>query len=108
MAGWPTLPEVRRLLRMQPDDTEDLVIDAARLAAIKYGIRRTNNQWPDDADPVDDDVREAAMLDAARIYRRRDSLDGTVAWGDMGAIRIGRADPDVERMYSGAGPVVFG
>ena len=108
MAGWPTLPDVRRVLRLQPDDAEDLVIGQALAAAIEYGIGRVNNKYPADATDVPARCFEAAMLDASRIYRRRDSLDGTVAWGDMGAIRIGRADPDVERLYWSVGPMVFG
>jgi hypothetical protein len=108
MAGWPTLPEVRRLLRLQPDDTEDLVIGSALAAAIAYGIGKTNSRWLEDADDVPADAHEACLIDAARIYRRRDSLDGTVAWGDAGAIRVGRFDPEVDRLYANCGPVVFG
>jgi hypothetical protein len=108
MASWPTLKEVRTLLRLQPDATEDAVIDSARLAATDYGIRRTGVQWTADSIDVPEVCHEAALLDAARIYRRRDSLDGTIAWGDAGAVRVGRADPDVERLYASVGPVVFG
>lgn len=108
MAGWPTLPDVRRMLRLQPDDTEDLVIGTALAAAIVYGIGKTNNQWPADATDVHPAAYEACLIDAARIYRRRDSLDGTVAWGDAGAIRVGRFDPEVDRLYALCGPVVFG
>jgi hypothetical protein len=107
-AGWPTLADVRTLLRLQPDPTEDAVIDSARLAAIEYGYRRTGNKWDVDSDFVPDSAYEAALLDSSRIYRRRDSIDGTIAWGDIGAIRVGRADPDVERLYSLTAPVVFG
>jgi hypothetical protein len=108
MASWPTLAEVRRLLRMQPNDDDDLVIGSALAAAIDYGVQRTNNRWPPDATDLPEVCHEAAMLDASRIYRRRDSVDGTIAWGDMGAVRVGRADPDVDRLYSTVGPVVFG
>ena len=88
MAAWPTLPEVRRILRLQPDDTEDLVIQSALAAAIEYGIGKTNNQWPaNETLLVPECCHEAALIDVARIYRRRDSLDGTIAWGDAGAIR---------------------
>lgn len=108
MAAWPTLAEVRRVLRLQPDDTEDLVIQSALAAAIDYGIGRTNNKWPEDATDLPERCHEACLLDASRIYRRRDSLDGTLAWGDAGAIRVGRFDPDVDRLYDSVGPWVFG
>lgn len=123
--GWPKLADVRTVLRLQPDPTEDAVIDSARLAAVDYGVNKLTKRvvtynddgtvsvtyeplYPADAELIPDAVYEAALLDSARIYRRRDSLDGTVAWGDMGAIRIGRADPDVERLYGTVAPVVFG
>jgi hypothetical protein len=108
-AAWPNLAAVRTLLRLQPDPTEDAVIASALAAAIDYGNGRTNGQYPPQgAQGVPECVYEACLLDAARIYRRRDSLDGTILWGDAGAIRVGRADPDVERLYALLGPVVFG
>jgi hypothetical protein len=85
-----------------------LIIDQARAAAIDYGIGRTGAVWAVDAADVPDAVAMAATMDAARIYRRRDSVDGTITWGDMGAVRIGRADADVERLYTTYAPVVFG
>jgi Phage gp6-like head-tail connector protein len=106
--SWPTLADVRAWLRLQPDASEDAVIDMARTAAIDYGINRTGEKWPVEATDVPDAVSQACTMDAGRIYRRRDSLDGTVAWGDMGAIRVGRADPDVERLYALYAPLVFG
>ena len=110
MAAWPTLPEVRKVLRLQPDATEDAVLQSALAAAIDYGNRRTNYQYPPPVSDgsLPDAAYQACLIDAARLYRRRDSLDGTVAWGDAGAISVGRTDPDVERLYASLGPVVFG
>ena len=108
MAAWPTLAEVRRMLRLQPDDNEDLVIASALAAAVAYGLGKTNNRYAVDGLDVPEAAHEACLIDAARIYRRRDSLDGTLAWGDAGAIRVGRFDPEVERLYALCGPVVFG
>jgi hypothetical protein len=109
MANWPTLPEVRKILRLQPDANEDAVIGTALAAAIDYGNRRLNlgGGWVDDG-TLPDAAHEACLLHAARLYRRRDSLDGTIAWGDAGAIRVGRVDPDVDMLYATVGPVVFG
>jgi hypothetical protein len=111
MAYWPKLPEVRSLLRLQPDATEDAIITTALVAAIDYGNRRLAYKYP--VPPFDDGTlpdtgHEACLLHAARLYRRRDSLDGTIGWGDAGAIRVGRIDPDVDELYRVCGPVVFG
>jgi hypothetical protein len=108
MAAWPTLKEVRGVLRMENTD-DDAVIDSARLAAIDYGITRTGKKWAaDEAELVPDAVHEAALLDAASIYRRRDSADGTIGWGDAGIVRVSRHDPTAERLYEAYAPLVFG
>ena len=109
MADWPDLKEVRTLLRANPDAVEDSVIDTARLAAIDACSRRTGDRWPPSGAPdLPDAVHQAALLYSARLYRRRDSLDGTVGWGDLGVVRIGRWDPDIEAMLAPYLPVVFG
>jgi hypothetical protein len=113
MTLWPTLPEVRTFLRIV-GTADDTVIDSARAAAVAYGNRRTNYRWDPGVDPstwvtfMPDDVHEAALIHAARLYRRRDSIDGTVGWADVGLTHIGRVDPDVEALYAGVGPLVFG
>jgi hypothetical protein len=107
MAAWPTLKEVRSILG-KVDTNDDALIDSARLAAIDYGMGKTAGRWPLDSDMVPECVHEACLLDSSRIYRRRDSLDGTIGWGDAGLVRVGRADPDVERLYSLVAYMVFG
>jgi len=53
--------------------------------------------WP--ATPVA--VREAAILQASRLYTRLSSPVGVVSFGDMGAIRVSRfVDPDVDMLLS--------
>jgi hypothetical protein len=44
-----------------------------------------------------DAAHEACLIHAARLYRRR-TIDGTIGFGDMGAIRVGRYDADVEAL----------
>lgn len=108
MAAWPTLKEVRSFLRLQPDADSDAVIQTALAAAIDYGVRRLNYLYPVDTVDLPDTGHQACVIDAARLYRRRDTVDGTIGFGELGAIRVGRYDADVERLYSALGPVVFG
>jgi hypothetical protein len=108
MATWPALKEVRSFLRLQPDDTEDLVIDTARMAAVDYGIRRLNYLYPVDSVDVPDTAHQACVMHSARLYRRRDSIDGTLGFGDLGLVRVGRQDPDIDALYASVGPLVFG
>jgi hypothetical protein len=108
MATWPALKEVRSFLRLQPDATEDPIIDSARAAAVDYGVRRLNYIYAPDADDLPDTAHQAALMHSARLYRRRDSVDGTLGFGDLGLVRVGRQDPDIDAMYASVGPLVFG
>jgi hypothetical protein len=105
--GWPTLPNVRTFLRLQPDPVEDQVIGWALASAIDYGNRRTSQTYAAGGF-LPDLAFDACLMHAARLYRRRDSIDGTLGFGDMGVVRVGRADPDIDAAYASIGPVVFG
>ena len=43
-------------------------------------------------------VRQACILLAMRQFKRYDSPLGVAGFGDLGAIRVGRVDPDVEAL----------
>jgi hypothetical protein len=113
MAAWPSLPDVRKFLRIE-GTADDAVIDTARKAAISYGIHKLGQEptglwtYPEDTTTLPDNAYQACLMHAARLYRRRDSVDGTISWGDMGAMRVGRVDPDVEALYGVIAPIVFG
>ncbi|MET9583654.1 phage gp6-like head-tail connector protein [Streptomyces sp. NPDC006539] len=47
--------------------------------------------WP----VVPDDVAEAALIQAARLYRRKDSPEGVTGSAEWGVVRLSRRDPDV-------------
>lgn len=108
MASWPTLKELRSLLRLQPEAAEDDVVNMARRAAVDYGVRRLDHRYPEDSTELPEAAHQACLLHAARLYRRRDSLDGTAGWGELGVVRISGRDPDVAGLYDSCGPVVFG
>lgn len=111
VVDWPSLPEVRAFLRITGTD-DDPVIDQARAAAIDYGNRRTAYRWVPGSSaswvtPLPAAAKEAATMHAARMVKRRDSIDGTVGWADVGLTHVGRVDPDVEALYATVGPFVF-
>jgi hypothetical protein len=109
VAEWPSLKEVRTFLRLQVDPTEDAVIDSARLAAIDFGIRYLGGgRFPADTVDLPDTAHQAAIQHAARLYKRRDSVDGTLGYGELGVVQVGRTDPDVLALYSVVRPAVFG
>jgi hypothetical protein len=45
--------------------------------------------------PVPIQITQACVIQASRIYKRLDSPLGVAGFGDMGAIRVGKVDPDV-------------
>ena len=45
-------------------------------------------------------IRQATILSALRAYKRYVSPTGVLGFSDMGVVRIGRLDPDVERLVS--------
>jgi hypothetical protein len=46
-------------------------------------------------------------MEGGRLYRRRDSVDGTIGWGDMGLVRVGPKDPDIETLIAAYLTIVF-
>ena len=45
--------------------------------------------------PTPIQVTQACVIQAGRIFKRNDSFLGVAGFGDMGAIRVGKVDPDV-------------
>jgi hypothetical protein len=45
--------------------------------------------------PTPIQVTQATLIQASRIFKRLDSPLGVAGFGDMGAIRVGKVDPDV-------------
>lgn len=52
--------------------------------------------WPS----VPDDIVEATLLQAARLYKRKNTPDGIAGAGDFGPVRVSRFDPDVEELVA--------
>lgn len=50
------------------------------------------------SDPMTDSQELAITMQCARLWRRRDTPEGVLAFGDLGAVRVSRLDPDVEEM----------
>lgn len=59
---------------------------------------RVTAQWGWPAIP--DEISQATLLVAARLYRRKGSPEGVAGFGDLGVVRVARVDPDVEALLS--------
>lgn len=51
---------------------------------------------------VPDSVREATLMLTSRLFRRRLSPEGVSDFGEFGAVRVSRVDPDIERLITPA------
>jgi hypothetical protein len=96
---WPSLEEVKDQLRItHADHLDDSLVEAARDAAVAYVENRTGRAWGDAESGVPPDLRLGTVMLAARLFKRRDSVDGTVGFADVGIIRLGARDSDIERL----------
>jgi len=43
-------------------------------------------------------IKQATVLLSARIFKRNDSPGGVMGFGDLGIIRVGRMDPDIDKL----------
>jgi hypothetical protein len=67
-----------------------------------YGLRiRVTATWGWPAVP--DNVVQAALIQAGRLFRRKDSPEGVLGSADWGAIRVSRLDPDVQALLADFG-----
>lgn len=52
--------------------------------------------WP----AVPDEINMAALIQAARLYRRKDSPEGVLGNSEWGSMRVSRVDPDVAALIA--------
>jgi hypothetical protein len=60
--------------------------------------------WPD----IPDEISQATLVLAARFYRRQGSPEGVAGFNDLGVVRVGRRDPDVDALLSNYRMAAFG
>ena len=73
--------------------TDDLLFNLKGQQALV----RVTGVWGWTAVPIA--IKQACVIQSSRIYKRLDSPLGVAGFGDLGAIRVGRAlDPDVEQL----------
>lgn len=102
---WTALDDSRWLT--DPDN-------AAVLGRAITGLRRVSGYWTGSSHArvtavwgwpaVPAPVAQAALLQAARLFRRKDSPQGVISTPDWGPTRVSRVDPDVQALL---GPYVI-
>jgi hypothetical protein len=107
-AAWPSVDDVKALLRIA-DPQDDALVGTDLAAAVGWVSARCNLTWvtAGAAGFLPDPLYTVALHEAGRLYRRRDSVDGTIGWGDMGVVRVGPKDPDIETLMAPYLNIVF-
>lgn len=97
LAGLPTggpatLEAVQTMLGISDDDDRiTMIVDAVNTRVRAWPVATTAvglNDWPAD-------VALGANMLTARLYRRKDNIDGVMVFGDSGALYVRRNDPDI-------------
>ena len=105
-ADWPTVSDVKTVLRTADDPGDDTLVAQDLSAAIAWTTNRVDPQWvpgspprlsapscPTRCSPSPNTRPPAWSAAAIRV-------DGTIGWGDMGVIRVGPKDPDIETLIA--------
>jgi hypothetical protein len=110
VAGWPSVDDVKNLLRLADSPGDDALVASDLAAAIGWTINRCASTWvdPASAEFLPAPLYSVALHEAGRLVRRRDSVDGTIGWGDMGVVRVGPKDPDIETLITAYLAIPFG
>jgi Phage gp6-like head-tail connector protein len=94
ITDYETAPD-NAIVRGQP--ITDLIRTASRWSGYGATARvRVTARWGWPAIP--DAIAEATKIQAARLFRRKDSPEGVLASPEWGAVRMTRIDPDVEAL----------
>ncbi|MFF0510960.1 phage gp6-like head-tail connector protein [Streptomyces sp. NPDC004250] len=89
VTGWETRPD-NALADGKPVDSLLRVGRTWGLASTRIRVTARFG-WP----AVPDDIAEAAMIQASRLFKRADSPEGVMGSAEWGVVRLSRRDPDV-------------
>lgn len=104
MASWPTVAELQTRLSLGTTVSADhtVILTDALEAAVDWVVTRTRVERPDQDVPFA--IRQATFLIAARLFHRKDSPGGVVAFGDAAA-EIAATDVDAHSLIKPYRPI---
>lgn len=92
---WTAVTDYRVEPRTSPGDRQP-VTALSRLSGWGCDEVRVTALWGWPVTP--DDVAEAVLIGAHRLYLRKDTPEGIKSGGEFGAVRLSRVDPDYQRI----------
>lgn len=101
--AWPTVDDLARWVNVVIPTPDETALLEQIVAVVPDAVRQYCDRpfdEPSDLDDVPPNVAEAALLWEGRLWQRRNSLDGTLGFGDSGIARVGGRDPDVDRLLA--------
>jgi hypothetical protein len=104
MAVRPTVSDLAAWVQFQGTPTGDKLTVLTDMLATGLEVieaRLRADAIPDDATAYPQRVRTAVLMQAGRFWTRRNSPEGVSFFGDQGAVRVMRVDPDIELMLEG-------
>lgn len=103
MATWPDIDEALAYVGEVNADQEAVLQNTLNAVIAYIGWRCEDELEQDTVDyleVVPDNLREATLLQTSRLFRRRLSPEGVAGFGEFGAVRVQRLDPDIEMMIT--------
>lgn len=111
MATWPEIGDARLYIGEVNDD-QMIVLEECFEAALE------KVQYHVDSDLIEEDenyveivphtLRVAVLMQTSRWFRRRLSPEGVAAFGEFGAVRVMRLDPDISEAITTSGTRSWG
>lgn len=98
MATWPDIGETHQYIGEVEDAQMPVLQECfeAALEKVQYHVDDDLIEEDDDyVDIVPHTIRLAVMMQSSRWFRRRLSPEGVAGFGEFGAVRVTRLDPDI-------------
>lgn len=103
-ATWATVADLRAWIDLPVSGGDDTTLQRCLDVAQEQQSCRLDPDsvqgWLDDTATVPEAVKQALLMRASALYRRRQTPEGVSGIGDLAVVRVGGRDPDVERMES--------
>lgn len=102
MGAWATVEELKEWMDLPANAGDDATLTQCLTVAQSHMVQRLDADLLTEAAippaEVPEDVKLALLMRANSLYRRRQTPEGVQGVGDFAVIRVGRTDPDVERL----------
>jgi hypothetical protein len=108
---WPDLSDVKTWLTIDDaidDGTLRVGMDAASATMTRSLRFPLSDEGDAESEYLPDDLALAFYLRVQRYLMRRNTALGVVGFGDFGAVRVARTDPDIEEIERKYRKPVFG